>query len=1077
MATITTDTYLDDAARTAGEAWTINSGATLTVRTDSRVHAYAPASNLGSLGSVTINEGSMVWDSTAVRVVPFDTGSGNVPAIGTSITQGGVSGYLLGVWPDWASAQTAVGAAMPTTGFLKFREVTGGAFAVGALTGIGASATGISVQGWIEIVMDTAANMTVPRLGSHLIRGGRFYIGVTDGTVGQTFQTPSMGSTLQVAPGAYIENSPGSANADADYEFWQGLNGTANGWNHPSVGGPFGATDIRQAFLKSSPSGTLQIGEAWEQSATYASFLSGTQTYNSHNVSGVYVWSGDTVYVYISSGHVLKTGDQTGLDFTSGGGVDGVYTVNVLSPYHFTVPLSGSGTGGNVTSRMGFSINYNTNIGAGDNIYLSFSTGSMVGNDGFFTSYLSTTANACYVTYPHTSALTSGNAVMNIGLTVSATAHGLDVGQHVYLDFSSGEGVDGIYAITTKTTDTFAVVHPLPATTSGNVTVKRTIGHIPPSGCRVWIPSTVLTECATADRAVNVAPNATLASRPEWITTNGGLIDFEYLYANSGYLNFTQAFSIKLKNSACNDTLVITTTPSAIDLDSMQVGMASGYSGYALFVAAAMGGGAIKNAKYQRGSAPSYQLTAMRLEYCVDVICDNVQSGAIQYARNTAGYSSVINYCVGVKLNGCRLVNSPLRLVVSIDSEIIDIDYTDRYNGMTNSVSVAPVLIEARCDRLKWDGMTFGFGGTILNNHPGTGLFSISASGDCVITNLGTKLQPLNGGTFLPQVCAMGRFASSIGNNTNIKVKRCYAVGLLSYTITTSASDRGMIFENCGFNLVTTSGYITALSVNASNAEFKGIIGGSATSTGQSSVYGSHYIDMFHGDYYGRLTLCMNEPTLETSPLFSMISGVAKFNSSGGILMGTVGMRAEWEDSCFRLGHTGFENIGPTMTGGTIGNYTLEYKIDTGSGYSAWKTMSGANLSAETIDPSIGFKMKWAIETTTANTTAITFLSVSTLTTAAAQENLYPLDIITLTIPGLVTGSDVVIYNASTGAIIDSVDAYSGTSWSYVYETPTTVDIGVFKSGYVPKYIRNYTLLSTDATLPNVAQVSDRNYA
>lgn len=37
MATITTDTYLDGGtARTAGEAWTINSGAKFTIRTDTR---------------------------------------------------------------------------------------------------------------------------------------------------------------------------------------------------------------------------------------------------------------------------------------------------------------------------------------------------------------------------------------------------------------------------------------------------------------------------------------------------------------------------------------------------------------------------------------------------------------------------------------------------------------------------------------------------------------------------------------------------------------------------------------------------------------------------------------------------------------------------------------------------------------------------------------------------------------------------------------------------------------------------------------------------------------------------------
>lgn len=114
MATITTNTFLDGGtARTAGEAWTMNSGAVFTIRTDTRVHANAPASFTGSLGSNTVTEGGVTWDSTAIRVVPYNTGSGNVPAIGTTISQGGVSGYFLGAYASWAVQATAVGSAMP----------------------------------------------------------------------------------------------------------------------------------------------------------------------------------------------------------------------------------------------------------------------------------------------------------------------------------------------------------------------------------------------------------------------------------------------------------------------------------------------------------------------------------------------------------------------------------------------------------------------------------------------------------------------------------------------------------------------------------------------------------------------------------------------------------------------------------------------------------------------------------------------------------------------------------------------------------------------------------------------------
>ena len=100
MATIAVNTILDEGtARTEGETWTINSGAVLTIKTDTRVHAKAPTTTgTGSIRSITINEGKVFIDARDVRWLAYTGGSGNVPAIGTTITQGSVSGYMLGVW-------------------------------------------------------------------------------------------------------------------------------------------------------------------------------------------------------------------------------------------------------------------------------------------------------------------------------------------------------------------------------------------------------------------------------------------------------------------------------------------------------------------------------------------------------------------------------------------------------------------------------------------------------------------------------------------------------------------------------------------------------------------------------------------------------------------------------------------------------------------------------------------------------------------------------------------------------------------------------------------------------------------
>lgn len=83
----------------------------------------------------------------------------------------------------------------------------------------------------------------------------------------------------------------------------------------------------------------------------------------------------------------------------------------------------------------------------------------------------------------------------------------------------------------------------------------------------------------------------------------------------------------------------------------------------------------------------------------------------------------------------------------------------------------------------------------------------------------------------------------------------------------------------------------------------------------------------------------------------------------------------------------------------------------------------------------------------------------------------------TLNLDG-VAGSDVVIYQAGTATIIESSQNIAGTSYQYVYsagQAGTSIDIGLFKEGLTPFYIRSYQLGSANATVPAAQQV-DRFY-
>ena len=246
-----------------------------------------------------------------------------------------------------------------------------------------------------------------------------------------------------------------------------------------------------------------------------------------------------------------------------------------------------------------------------------------------------------------------------------------------------------------------------------------------------------------------------------------------------------------------------------------------------------------------------------------------------------------------------------------------------------------------------------------------------------------------------------------------------------------------------------------------------------------ASIYGSHFAHLFTSSSAGRLQVIFNEPTAETAPYittsFSTSStGTSGFNSGGGMALINSGDYAIFEFPFKIIGVDSFQNSAPTITTST--NMTSEYAINTGSGWSAWKTMNSTNLSGETVDEVAGFYLKYRF--TASSTSASNILTVAyalTSSDATAQALTYPLDTITLTLTGLISGSDVAIIANGTETVLSTQEDISGTTYNYVYETAQAVDIRVFKTGYYPFSIANYSLGTSNASLP-VAQVPDVSY-
>ena len=150
-----------------------------------------------------------------------------------------------------------------------------------------------------------------------------------------------------------------------------------------------------------------------------------------------------------------------------------------------------------------------------------------------------------------------------------------------------------------------------------------------------------------------------------------------------------------------------------------------------------------------------------------------------------------------------------------------------------------------------------------------------------------------------------------------------------------------------------------------------------------------------------------------------------------------------------------------------------------GNGYGGtWKTLNGANLSAELVLPNRGYKLKFKITCVTANpSNLVTYVRVDTTTTLADQiANRYPLDTYTVTFTGLPVGCDTVVLAAGTRTILDSVDQIDESTYSFAYESAQVVDVGFIKQGHVPFYIRGLALGLSDVSIP-VSLTPDRNYA
>lgn len=605
---------------------------------------------------------------------------------------------------------------------------------------------------------------------------------------------------------------------------------------------------------------------------------------------------------------------------------------------------------------------------------------------------------------------------------------------------------------------------------------SATNGYTPASDLAVVVPNVFLQCCLTTARNAEVIPNATIATRYDFTTTGGGVVNIDK--ANlAWYPSFAQAYSVSMSNSGIIDGVLIQELATALNWSKVGVGnkptTALLMSG--LTMSLCFAGGTFTDCVFNRVSLAASGAYTATITDISGFTFNRCVFRANTIRGNNSTYAIYGTRLVNCTFTSCVLLEGSLNLMTCNGITATDTIYIGAVSGTTVTTYSGYVWeLTANTINCTFSGLTL----PVTNTHPYTALLSIGAAGcnNIKMRSIGTRASPLNLGSAnaagLIYVLASGAAAS------DVKIQRVYCSNTRTGIMTGDNSSTRVLNEH------VFGDYADAADVSAVLNFTQKALGTTKALTAQTAVYGTHWVDYFTSTTAGRIAILMNEPTTLTLAQVTLANGAA-FTSAGGLYMPVIGHQATFETPYYIKGHTSFQNSALVMAGGTVTNHTYNFQIDKndGNGYSAWNGTDyataaalGTALSAVTgIDASLGFRLKIRITTSVTNTAAITSVYLLTNSTTTAQDYTYPLDTNTLTFTGLPTGCDIVILSAGTSTILAQQDSNPTTNYSWVFSGAQTVDVGFIKPGYVPQYIRNLSLTAADMSLP-ISLVPDRNY-
>jgi len=1045
-------------ARGNADTYNINGGYLL-VDCDTR-YGYNGAA-AASFGNITLSAtlgGSIEFNSTKVKLIPYNTGASTVPAADTVISRSGASGKLIAVYDALGNAPTAAGAAMPASGFIKIREWNSVSYSSGALTGISASATGPEEPAWLEIAGSDTFGPTVNRRNRFKVLGEYFYFrGVTtSGSRATTYQVPSNGNNVYL-PGVEVETDV----ADV-YEFYPGMQ------TIPATLTNIGTEEARGKVCWIGTSGLIRFGGySTDDTGGYC-----PPAGRKIRIPNIFFVTCTTTASNVIPNATLATRNEF---LTTGGGVIDLekccmnWYLNLLQP--FSVRLVDFFTLDSMTCNECASPIAWSNIGVAISASivataLSMSTnlaGGTIDKAVFMRYNLATTGNYvavfsyCYdftltdVTFrtaikgaSSTTGAVSGLRLSNFNLVrpiligcgrfYLTTCADMAVTDLAYIDKPTSvcaptvNGVMYLYDLFLSCVRCMfdGVTFPVPNNQPGGGILQIGV-----AGCA----DITLRNLGTADTPLEGGIAGVFAATYTQVTTTAtGTKTAHGMIVGS-------VFYVRV----CSNTTIITLGLKTV----IAVPTAN------TFTFACVTGSTTGSFTYEVSTLGSILLVAAA------AIANNIRLQRVYVRNNRAAISVGDNSTKNVTLDHVWNSDYALPAVAALNAIFREVAGLFPTAAQTSVYGthwiVSPILDLAD----EYSSVTWGRSGTTV---------------DVALTNHGLRVGD--------QI-----YVHTTSNNTGVPI------GQKAITVAASKD----VFTFTGVNSGTTSGTIsfyvqTCILGCAFNEP-------TADTTAQVALTGK-------AAFTSAGTLAM--PAANDSAEFiypgNILNVKAFLNAVPYMAAGTI---SDYHITYSIDDGTTYHNLQRTIaaTSGVNGTYVVGFASTTGievgdivsgTGIAAGAavqsldsttvtltktntaTVSGNivfnHIGTETgLDTANGFPFRIKFVSKAGSATALRNIGVRARRTRGTRYEL-PLDSITLTITGLPTGTDVVVLSAGTSTILDQQDQISGTTYEYNYSEGHSVDIGFIKPGYTVQYIRNLVLGSANSSIP-VALVPDRNYS